>query len=52
MRIRVPRVTHTVWIGQMVSAVAGILTICVVLRFLGLVDLSERTRFFTFSLAA
>jgi hypothetical protein len=47
-----PGSPHTVWVGQMVSCVAGILTICVVLRFLGLLDLSARTRFFTFSLVA
>jgi hypothetical protein len=43
---------HVILIGQMVSAVAGILTLFVVLRFLGLVELSDKTRFFAFSLVA
>ncbi len=47
-----PAAPHVIVIGQMVSAVAGILTIWVVLRFLALVDLSDRTRLVTFSLVA
>lgn len=47
-----PGSPHTIWVGQMVSCTAGILTIWVVLRFLGLVGLSERTKFFAFSLVA
>ncbi len=47
-----PGAPHTVWVGQMVSAVAGILTLCVALRFLGALGLSEKARFFTFALAA
>ncbi len=43
---------QVIWVGQMVSAVAGILTIYVALRFLHLVGLSNRARFFTFSLVA
>lgn len=47
-----PGSPHVIWVGQMVSAVAGILTMWIVWRFLGLVDLSDKTRFFTFSLVA
>lgn len=47
-----PAPPHVILIGQMVSALAGILTMYVALRFLALVGLSEKTRFFTFSLVA
>jgi hypothetical protein len=47
-----PGSPHVLWVGQMVSAVAGILTLFVVLRFLGLLDVSDRTRCFAFSLVA
>ncbi|OQY69333.1 MAG: hypothetical protein B6D46_00355 [Polyangiaceae bacterium UTPRO1] len=47
-----PGSPHVVWIGQMVNATAGILTLFVVLRFLDLQDVSNRTRFFAFALVA
>jgi hypothetical protein len=47
-----PGSPHVIWVGQMVNCTAGILTLWVVLRFLRLVGLSERTTFFTFSLVA
>ncbi len=43
---------HVIWVGQMVSAIAGVLTIYVILRFLHSIDVSERARFFTFALVA
>lgn len=47
-----PAPVHVILIGQTVSALAGILTLWVVLRFLALVGLSAKTRFFTFALVA